>query len=171
MLLRDYWPRFLSELFEFQEIAGAEQPEFSIVVHDIEEAADDFFLVSLSDYGCSRWEKIMELVPAEGTTIADRRRQILLKYLSRLPYTETMLRNYLERILGEGEVVVEIDYDEYALSIEYGGGNDALLASLYTELRQMIPANMGFTLSAMEELAMALYAGTVLQVTDSLEVI
>ena len=30
-------------------------------VSDVKSAADDFFLVSLSEYGCERWEKILGL--------------------------------------------------------------------------------------------------------------
>lgn len=55
MVLKEYWPRYLQELIEFQQIANAEQPEFEKAVSDVKSAADDFFLVSLSEYGCERW--------------------------------------------------------------------------------------------------------------------
>jgi len=32
MVLKEYWPRYLQELIEFQQIAGAEQPEFEKAV-------------------------------------------------------------------------------------------------------------------------------------------
>ena len=41
MVLKEYWPRCLQELIEFQQIAGAEQPEFEKVVSDVKSAADD----------------------------------------------------------------------------------------------------------------------------------
>lgn len=53
MVLKEYWPRYLQELIEFQQIVGAEQPEFEKAVSDVKSAADDFFLVSLSEYGCA----------------------------------------------------------------------------------------------------------------------
>ena len=49
MVLKEYWPRYLQELIEFQQIANAEQPEFENAVSDVKSAADDFFLVSLSE--------------------------------------------------------------------------------------------------------------------------
>lgn len=49
MVLKEYWPRYLQELIEFQQIANAEQPEFEKAVSDVKSAADDFFLVSLSE--------------------------------------------------------------------------------------------------------------------------
>ena len=87
MVLKEYWPRYLQELIEFQQIAGAEQPEFEKAVSDVKSAADDFFLVSLSEYGCERWEKILGLSAAPGDTLQDRRDRILIKYLDQLPYT------------------------------------------------------------------------------------
>lgn len=78
MVLKEYWPRCLQELIEFQQIANAEQPEFEKVVSDVKSAADDFFLVSLSEYGCERWEKILGLSVEPGDTLQDRRDRILI---------------------------------------------------------------------------------------------
>lgn len=50
MLLKEYWPRCLQELVEFDQIANAEQPEFERAVSDVKSAPDDFFLVSLTEY-------------------------------------------------------------------------------------------------------------------------
>lgn len=47
MELKAYWPLFLQDVVEFDQIAGAEQPEFQKAVQDVRNAADDFFLVSL----------------------------------------------------------------------------------------------------------------------------
>lgn len=170
MQLKDYWPRFLSELFEFQEIAEAEQPEFTLAVHDIEEAADDFFLVSLSDYGCSRWERIMGLTAPDTMPLEERRTQILLKYLSKLPYTETMLKQYLYTLFGE-DVVANVYHDDYAVEVGYTGDQTELFASLYRELRQMVPANMTFEMYEMMALYGQLYTGVVLQIADKIVII
>ena len=48
MKLKDYWPRCLQDLVEFQQIANAEQPEFETALDDVRTAADDFFLATLS---------------------------------------------------------------------------------------------------------------------------
>ena len=66
MKLKDYWPRCLQDLVEFQQIANAEQPEFETALDDVRTAADDFFLATLSEYGCQRWEAIMGLHAADG---------------------------------------------------------------------------------------------------------
>ena len=42
MELKAYWPPFLQDLIEFDQIAGAEQPEFTKAVQDVRSAPDDF---------------------------------------------------------------------------------------------------------------------------------
>lgn len=90
MKLKDYWPRCLQDLVEFQQIANAEQPEFETALDDVRTAADDFFLATLSEYGCQRWEAIMGLHAADGDTLEARRERILIKYLDQLPYAKPL---------------------------------------------------------------------------------
>ena len=58
MELKEYWPRYLQDLIEFDQIAGAEQPEFTKAVQDVQGAPDDFFLVSLSEYFWGLWRPL-----------------------------------------------------------------------------------------------------------------
>ena len=140
MVLKEYWPRYLQELIEFQQIAGAEQPEFEKAVSDVKSAADDFFLVSLSEYGCERWEKILGLSAAPGDTLQDRRDRILIKYLDQLPYTYRTLLKYLATVSEDFTVTLnENAYDLYIrIRLEGYAQRDALAATL----GQMIPANL-----------------------------
>ena len=140
MVLKEYWPRYLQELIEFQQIANAEQPEFENAVSDVKSAADDFFLVSLSEYGCERWEKILGLSAAPGDTVQDRRDRILIKYLDQLPYTYRTLLKYLATVSEDFTVTLnENAYDLYIrIRLEGYAQRDALAATL----GQMIPANL-----------------------------
>lgn len=140
MVLKEYWPRYLQELVEFQQIANAEQPEFEKAVSDVKSAADDFFLVSLSEYGCERWEKILGLSVEPGDTLQDRRDRILIKYLDQLPYTFRTLLKYLSTVSEEFAVTLdENSYDLFVrIRLEGYSQRDALVATL----GQMIPANL-----------------------------
>ena len=140
MVLKEYWPRYLQELIEFQQIANAEQPEFEKALSDVKSAADDFFLVSLSEYGCGRWEKILGLSVEPGDTLQDRRDRILIKYLDQLPYTYRTLLKYLATVSEDFTVTLnENAYDLYIrIRLEGYAQRDALAATL----GQMIPANL-----------------------------
>lgn len=96
MELKAYWPRYLQDLIEFDQIAGAEQPEFSQAVQDVQGAPDDFFLVSLSEYGCQRWEAILGLVASPDDTLEARRERILIAYLDQLPYDGKSFKTYYD---------------------------------------------------------------------------
>lgn len=140
MELKEYWPRYLQDLIEFDQIAGAEQPEFTKAVQDVQGAPNDFFLVSLSEYGCGRWEAILGLVAAPGDTLEARRERILIAYLDQLPYTYRALLKYLSTVSDDFQVVLNNDAYELFVRITLSGytQRDALIAVL----KQMIPANL-----------------------------
>ena len=143
MVLKEYWPRYLQELIEFQQIANAEQPEFEKALSDVKSAADDFFLVSLSEYGCGRWEKILGLSVEPGDTLQDRRDRILIKYLDQLPYTYRTLLKYLATVSEDFTAQV----DAWAREKELYARNAVAQAererdALAATLGQMIPANL-----------------------------
>ena len=146
MELKEYWPRYLQDLIEFDQIAGAEQPEFTKAVQDVQGAPDDFFLVSLSEYGCGRWEAILGLVAAPGDTLEARRERILIKYLDQLPYTYRTLLKYLKTITDDFTVTLDENaYDLFIrIRLEGYSQRDALIATL----GQMIPANLVLRLKA-----------------------
>lgn len=140
MKLKEYWPRCLQELIEFQQIANAEQPEFENALDDVRTAADDFFLSTLSEYGCQRWEAIMGLSAAAGDTLEARRERILIKYLDQLPYTYRSLLKYLKTVSDDFTVTLNNQaYDLFIrIRLEGYSQRDALVATL----GQMIPANL-----------------------------
>ncbi len=121
MELKEYWPRYLQDLIEFGQIATAEQPEFTKAVQDVQGAPDDFFLVSLSEYGCRRWEAILGLVAAPGDTLEARRERILIAYLDQLPYTYRALLKYLSTVSDDFQVVLNNDAYELFIRIRLSG--------------------------------------------------
>lgn len=140
MQIKEYWPRFLQDLIEFDQIAGAEQPELTKAVQDVQGAPDDFFLSTLSEYGCQRWEAILGLLVAPGDTVEARRERILIAYLDQLPYTYRTLLKYLATVSNDFKVVLNNDAYELFIRIRLSGytQRDALAAAL----GQMIPANL-----------------------------
>lgn len=140
MELKAYWPPFLQDLVEFNQIAGAEQPEFTKAVQDVRSAPDDFFLVSLSDYGCRRWEAILGLPVAPGASLEARREKIRIKYLDQLPYTYRALLKYLGTV--SENFAVRLDNDAYELFVRVTLNGYAQRDALVAVLGQMIPANL-----------------------------
>lgn len=149
MELKSYWPRYLQDVLEFVQIAEAEQPEFHRATQDVRTAADDFFLVSLSEYGCARWEAILGLPVSRGDTLAARREKIQIKYLGQLPYTLPQLRNILQALCGAGNYAADIAAGTYHLVVKIGLAAKSNYRDVQSLLQQVIPANLTLELSQM----------------------
>lgn len=164
--LIDYLPPVMAELLEMQGITSAVQPQIDALWNETEYLLDELYIPYASGIGLKRWEKLLGL-PSSGS-VEKRRQEILLVLQSRLPYTETFLKDYLEEVLGD--VILTVDYGQYLISIEAGSENEEILSSLSVQLRQIIPANMALFLAIMEEYLAWIYTGCLLQVTDTVEV-
>lgn len=140
MQLKEYWPSYLQDLVEFDQIARAEQPEFESAVNAVKLASDDFFLVSLTEYGCGRWETILGLSVAPGDTLEVRRERILIQYLSQIPHTHKTLLKYLATVSKDFSVV--LNENAYDLFIRIRLGSYSQREALTAILEQMIPANL-----------------------------
>ena len=143
MELLNYWPRYIRELIEFQQITNGLQPEFeksAQAAQDVQDAPQDFFLVSLSEYGCKRWEAILGLSVASGDTLETRRQRILLKYLDQLPYTYRSLLKYLSTV--SQDFTVNLDNGAYELFVRIVLSGYDQRDALVAVLGQMIPANL-----------------------------
>ena len=164
--LIDYLPPVMAELLEMQGITSAVQPQIDALWNETEYLLDELYIPYASGIGLKRWEKL--LGPPSSGSVEKRRQEILLVLQSRLPYTETFLKDYLEEVLGD--VILTVDYGQYSISIEAGSENEEILSSLSVQLRQIIPANMALFLAIMEEYLAWIYTGCLLQVTDTVEV-
>lgn len=164
--LIDYLPSVMAELLEMQGITSAVQPQIDALWNETEFLLDELYVPSATSIGLKRWETMLGL-PSSGS-VEKRRQEILLILQSRLPYTETFLRNYLEDILGD--VLLTVEYGNYNVSVEVGSESEPLLVSIASQLRQIIPANMTLFLAIMSEYLATVFTGCVLQVTDTIEV-
>lgn len=139
MELSSYWPSCLQNLFEFQQIASAEQPEIDRALKDVERAHDNFYISTLSEYGCARWESILHV--ENYGTLEERRFRIMAKISENLPYTVRMLERILETLCGPGNYTVEVDNDAYTVKVKIGLSAKSNFNEAVEMLNKMVPAN------------------------------
>lgn len=137
----DYLPGIVSGLREFIEIGKAVNPEWELVWAEIEKAMQDQFIESLTENGCSRWEKILKTKVKETNILEDRRFRILAKVNKQLPYSWRSFKKQLENLCGKDGYKVETR-PEYTLFVRV-----ALTAKEnYTDVVQLVdevvPANL-----------------------------
>lgn len=113
--IEEYWPLIVKNTAEFGQIAVAENPEFNNLAECIYRVLCDSFIdADMTEYGVSRWEKMLGITPAEGSSLDDRKAAILTQLSVKIPYTWRVLKQMLVPILG-GE-----DKFEMSLNNEMG---------------------------------------------------
>ncbi len=169
MELKAYWPRYLQGLLEFGQIADAEQPEFDQSLQAVRAAPDDFFLDTLSEYGCCRWEAILGISGAESNTLEERRMRIRALWNTELPYTYRWLVGWLTSLCGADNPAPTVE--GYTLRVSLPVAADYMW--ILDELRHRIPANLVIAPTVLLTQATSnLFVGSAVQLTvkDSMTV-
>ena len=139
--LLNYLPPYLQRYRELQHITNAEYPEIELVNDGVKLVLSEQFILTLDDYGCKRWEKMLNIPVPAGSSIADRRTAILMYINSDLPYTIRKLQMILDARYGKDMVIASTTKNyELVLNID----NRVILESrlLASLIQPIIPANL-----------------------------
>lgn len=139
--IKNYWSPVVAETLEFKAIADAENPEFNYLWEKIYGLVDEFFVRTASEYGVSRMEKILNIVPLATDTLDQRKEKLLWKMNLKLPYTIRFLKNILASIVGEENRTVVMDNDIRTLTVKIKDGLTDMI-QLRKDLEKIIPADL-----------------------------
>ena len=141
--LIDYLPEFLRNVREYKAIlTDAVQPEFVKLFEAIENAINDQFILSATENGVSRWEKMLKIVPKTTHSLDDRRFVIFAKMTERIPYTMESLKQRLGTLCGEDGYEVNLDTNNFRLEVRIALAAQNRFKEVCTMLEQVVPANM-----------------------------
>ena len=117
MKLIEYFPSFLQDIREFKIISNIEDVELKKIQDRIEEILKEVVVATAETYGLDKYEKIYNI---EKTTndLLIRRYNVLAKINNRAPYTINWLKNKLNNTIGEENYRIDIDYNNYTLTID-----------------------------------------------------
>jgi hypothetical protein len=135
-------PPVLKDVREYKAIMYAEQPEMFNYFKEIETVLNNQFILTLTEYGVERWEKMLRIVP-KGTYTLDERKFTILALLSKqLPYTVSMLYQLLTDLCGDGYFEIDLKSNKYEIDIrlEFLSDNNAEIVGRM--LREICPANL-----------------------------
>lgn len=146
--IKEYWSPVVAETPEFTAIADAENPEFNYLWEKTYGLVDEFFVRTATEYGVSRMEKILKIVPLTTETLDQRKTKIIWKMNLKIPYTMRFLKNILASMVGEENREVEHDNDSRTLTVKI---KDGLwnMAQLRKDLEKIIPADLILNLEVM----------------------
>lgn len=146
--IKEYWSPVVAESLEFTLIADAENPEFNYLWEKIYGLVDEYFVKSATEYGVSRMEKILNIVPLATETLDERKDRLIWKLNLRIPYTIRFLKNLLASMVGEENREVEHDNDTQVLTVRIKEGLRDM-TQLRKDLEKIIPQNLILELEVM----------------------
>lgn len=135
-------PRYHRNIYEFQQIAKADTPELKLLLKHIDTILSNWFIDTADDYGISRLEKIVGIVPNSSLDLEVRKFNLLLKMSEKLPYTDETLEERLTSLCGAGNYSIYRDYDNYILSIITSLEDNNVFESMIEALDKMVPCNL-----------------------------
>lgn len=137
-----YFLSVLANAREFIDIAKTENPEFKKVRELFFKWFLNTFVYDLDVDGAERWEEMLSIIPKNTDNLEKRKKRILAKLNSMLPYTHRRLVEMLPAVYGEGTFEIELDYDKYKLRIDLSYSLLRYKKAIKNYLRNIIPANL-----------------------------
>lgn len=148
--IRRYWADVFSSLREAQQIAIAENPEFTLVWEHIRQFIDDCFVQTAQRHVIERWEAIIGISPLSSDTLNERRNRILYMMQITLPYTLRKLKHvYLAQIVGEGNYKVTLDYVACTIEVLINPAKKAQWDDVAQMLDTILPCNLALIMGYM----------------------
>ena len=168
MRLKKYLPEFISGIKEFQELDKTVSVEIDGLREKLQQLQDNQFIESANIEGLSRYEKMLSIPYVED--VATRRFNILNKYNSTIPFTLTWLTNMLNTTLGKGNFLLDMNYNQYTLTISVVTSKEHLISSLYKDLRKKIPCNLVLNITTLAPVEVDSYVGVYIRTADTINI-
>ncbi|MBR6400122.1 MAG: DUF2313 domain-containing protein [Firmicutes bacterium] len=140
--LAGYLPDILKEIYEFEQVFNAEEPELSLVFEKCGVILDECFIDTLDEYGCQRWERMLAITANDTDTLELRRLRIKTALNGDTPYTMRSLENKLKALCGEGNFILKYANDIYTLTVGLALAAKDSFDYLKRVLEEIVPANI-----------------------------
>lgn len=160
-----YFPDVLANAKEFKALAGAINPELKLNWQALIKQMANTFVYDLDKDGAARWEDMLNLHPLRTDTLDARKKRILTKINSTLPYTFRSFQNMLDGIYGKGQVTERLNADEYELWLDLAATAMGKNAAVRRLARVIAPANLTINISNTKSVQQILYCGGIVRIT------
>ena len=140
--LIDYLPPIMQEYEEIQKICNADQLIKDRLWNDIDLTYKDLHLDTQSPHMASMWEKTLNITPLATDSLETRTSRIKAKIQESLPYTYRTLKRLLDSVLSGTEYRLDIDYDNFILSVKARDEGNALLSEVESLIDGIVPAHI-----------------------------
>ncbi|MBY0122144.1 putative phage tail protein [Bacillus sp. S/N-304-OC-R1] len=140
-----YLPPVLHEIKELVQIANVENPVLESVWQEIENTLNNQFVISANEKGAARYEKMLKLNVPATDTLATRQFRILTRFQEQAPYTNRVLKQLLDSLLGAGQYELKRDVAAKTLSVKIELTVKGQFDAVVVMLERITPQNMVLT--------------------------
>lgn len=137
-----YLPTILHEIKEIVSIANVEKPILEALWQEIENTLNNQFVVTANEKGATRYEKMLNINAPPTEAIETRRFRILTRYQEQAPYTNRVLKQLLDSLLGEGQYDLKRDVAAKTLSVKIELTVKGMFDAVAIMLERITPQNM-----------------------------
>ena len=140
--LAAYLPPFIAGYKEIGAVLDAGNPEFGLVWEAADRTLRNEFIETADEYGISRYENMLKIIPSKDDTIESRRLRVRARLTSSIPYTEQMLIEKLAVLCSGNNFTLTKKYDCYKVEIEVSLEMYGQIEELERMVGAMVPCNM-----------------------------
>lgn len=164
--IESYLPHYLRGYKEISETLKAENPEFNLLWVRIDRLLSNLFIDTADEYGISRMEDLLGILPSKQDTLESRRSRVQSLWWNPTPYSIRAFVKKLSELCGEGNFEVDTSkLEEYLLNIVTHLNQYGQVDNLKRIVSGMVPENM--RVEVMNEIvtlmcAAVVYSGTVM---------
>ena len=138
-----YLPTFMQKYNEPVAALKAEEPEFLLVWKAADRVLYNHFISTADDYGISRFEKLLGILPLPEDTLESRRERVRSRWFKSIPYTLKTLINKLITLCGDRDFTIMADFSEsYTMVLNVSLSLFGQVDELNDILSYMIPQNI-----------------------------
>lgn len=145
--LISYLPSVVSEIGKVSELMSISQVEIDGLWSDLNVVLDSQFVNLADEVSISRYETFLGILPKSGSSLSERRENILTTLAIGLPYTFANLELQLKNICGDDGIVIQVYPDEYLLYVRVSLEMRSKYDSAYQLICRMMPANLELDMS------------------------
>lgn len=140
--LVSYLPPFLTNFKESTAALNAESIEFKIAWDSVNGVLNNEFIATADEYGISRFETVLGILPSKEDTIASRRARIQARWFNAIPHTMKAFISKLIALCGNDSFIITKKFDHYQIEIETAIEMFGQVEELEHIIESMIPCNI-----------------------------
>lgn len=138
-----YLPPFMQGFTEIAATLNAEDPEFVIVWDSADRVLKNQFIATADEYGISRFEKILKILPSKEDTLESRRSRVQNRWFNDMPCTlRTLVYRLMVLCKNQNFTLTKRFTDDYVLEISTNLTAFGQVEELEKMIDSVIPCNI-----------------------------